>query len=620
MCGILGVVCRPKRLSEGQFSSALESLAHRGPDQSAMTRKTLGGWEVWFGHTRLAILDLSKAGAQPMERTWRGRSLSIIYNGEVYNHLQLRHQLSDFWSFESTSDTETVLAGIGSEGGAFVAQTNGMFAFAFLDEDCGELVLARDRLGQKPLYIYRESGGELIAFASELKAFAALGLSLSIDERALSFYRWLSCIPAHMTAYTECAKFPPATWGTLDLRAAKLGEFDEHLYWDPLSSMRETFEGTYEDALKQFCELFDDAVRARLLSDVPVGVFLSGGIDSSLVVASLAHIGADIKAFTVKPSDAQFDESHHAIETARYLGVESCILELKESDYTEQIQKIAWHYDEPFSGLSQVPTMAIAQKAREYVKVVLTGDGGDESFLGYPWVNYPGYLLSKRTLVAKVPFALKFVTWFLSTSIGERALKEAVEYAGFNTETLDVKLLILQRLFTSSEETLHSHLYDYFHTTSPRELLSSSDQAHLGQESMLAWCQQWYPSYDWESLKRRSIPEQLGARDLISYLRDDILVKVDRATMAYSLEARSPFLDYRVVEFAQSLPLSFKVREGRFKALLRDVLAQRVPGEVYSLPKRGFGIPFPEGLPPAHNQAASWNKYIEARWRETAGV
>lgn len=614
MCGLLGVISRPGRFTSSSFRQALNTLSHRGPDSEGISQTRINdSWEAWQGHRRLSILDLSSLGAQPMTRRFYGSQATLIYNGEIYNYADLKKDMTNDVHFLSKSDTEVLLAGMLRDGPKFLGKANGMFSLALLDEGRQQLTLARDRLGKKPLYVYRTE--DVLAFSSELKAFRSLGLPLSINERAMSYYRWLGYIPFGMTIYSECEKFPASSYQLIDFSSHTHKQNDITQYWDPLSGYANEYKYSYSTAIEQFLELLDDAVRIRLEADVPIGAFLSGGVDSSLVVSSLSKIAPSrAKAFTVKFSEPEYDESDTAITTARYLKTDLELLNLTSVDFERQVAKLAYHYDEPFSDSSQIPTMAISEAARRHATVVLTGDGGDEIFLGYPRLRYPEKLSSINRLIASVPFGTHMARTLINTTTGQRLARTALSTLGMSSSNLDSKLHRLKGALDARDPL---EIYDYVVCTQYRKLLESSDQRLISPESLFSQAQSVYPNYGWEALKNRSTQENLAALDLVTYMRDDVLVKVDRATMAYSLEARCPLLDYRIVEFGLSLPFEYKFSQGTHKRILRDALSQRMPTGIAKLVKKGFTAPLQSRLKSASNPAIAWNQMIELQWRDT---
>lgn len=620
MCGLFGIIADRGRFSREQVQSALDTIAHRGPDSSGILLNQLPfDRECWLGHRRLAILDLSPTGYQPMvgSKGERRDAYSIVFNGEIYNYESLRRELTSDWQFHSRSDTEVLLAGLANQGPSFVSKLNAMLAFAFLDLNRNSLILGRDRLGKKPLYIYKAGG--VFAFASELKPFMDLGLPLTVDEEALAYYRWLGYIPGKMTIYKECWKFPAASFATLDLGQRDLPEIKPELYWSPLAGYGRSYQGTYREAIEEFSELLDDATRIRLNSDVPIGVFLSGGIDSSLVASSLARThNHEVQAFTVRFQDTLYDESQVALDTAKQLKIKINLLDLTPDDFTRQLSRISHFYDEPFSDSSQIPTMAIAEATRQHAKVVLTGDGGDEIFIGYPRISNQATLARYLDVIQRVPKLSAGLRAFFSSSLGQKIFAKFLEFTGSSAgSNLDSKLTRLHGLLRTVDA---SFIYEGVMCIQQKEWLDSDLRALLGPQSLASSIREWYPDYGWELMESRSFQEQTAALDLVSYMRDDVLVKVDRATMAYGIEARSPLLDYRIVEFGTSLPLAFKVHGSMHKRILRDTLALRLAGDAWKLGKKGFGVPLPESLPPGPTMTARWNRYIENQWRESTPV
>ncbi|WGL60821.1 asparagine synthase (glutamine-hydrolyzing) [Pigmentibacter sp. JX0631] len=610
MCGIFGIISRPNVFNEKIVRDALNKISHRGPDDWGLEKLELKDkWDVWFGQRRLSIIDLSSAGHQPMTKFLPDNIISLCFNGEIYNFNQLKEQLKDNWKFQSGTDTEVILAGIHLLGNDFLKKLNGMLAMAFFNQNEHKITFARDRLGKKPLYIYKSK--DCIAFSSELKSIINLKLPLTINNEALEFYRWLGYIPANLTIYNECFKLSAGSYLNLDLSKNNLELENETLYWDPFIGYGRQYKHSYDEAIDEFLELLDDATKIRLVSDVPVGAFLSGGIDSSLVLSSIKKLNIpNFQSFTVQYDNKEFDESSIAIETSNNLDIPIQLLHLKESDYQNQILKIPFHYDEPFSDSSQIPTMAISEAARKFVTVVLTGDGGDEVFLGYPRFSYTKKLVIINQLTKLIPFLNKTIASSLKTKLGKILFRKILNLFSVNSTNLDSKLEKINEILSAKNEF---QLYDIILRTNPK---SKTNNPLNNFNSYFEFTKNWYPNYSWQNLDNRSIEEKFAALDLVTYLRDDVLVKVDRATMAYSLEARSPLLDYRIVEFGTSLPLHFKIQNNVYKKILRDALARRTQGKVLSMPKKGFGVPLPANLPNGSNLNSRWNLFIENEWEK----
>ncbi len=608
MCGIVALVARPGRFVEADVARAVASIHHRGPDGSGVARVHRNEhWEVFFGHARLSILDLSDAGRQPMVREDRG---AIVFNGEIYDHASLRSALVPAdWELRSRTDTEVLFASMLESPEAALRAANGMLAVALFDERAERLVLARDRLGKKPLFVYQTE--DVLAVASELKCFEALGLKLTLDETGLAHFRWLSYVPGPRSIWRECRKFEPATWASVDLRRPTLGDIEPRSFWDPLGGFTRRFSGSYADAMDQVSSLIDDATRIRLEADVPVGVFLSGGIDSSLIAASVAkQHDKHVRAFVVKAADPRLDESERALATARHLGLDVQVLPLDPARYGPLIDLVPFHFDEPHAASSQIAVMAMSEAAKRHVTVVLTGDGGDELFLGYPWIAHPRTLRVPRGLLARLPGS-RVLLRGLRTPGALPAVARLVAALGLEPRSTAKKLRILEDALDLPRSR---DVYELFMATRLRSMLSPSDRALLDPRPFFDTVRGAYPGYAWEAAIGRDMFSALSALDTVTYLRDDVLQKVDRGTMAFGLEARSPLLDYRIVELAQSLPTSFKAQRGTFKRILRDLAARVVDPALARRPKSGFGIAEPAGMPAGETPLERWNTLIEARW------
>jgi asparagine synthase (glutamine-hydrolysing) len=610
MCGIFGLVTRPGRYSEAEVRAALNTITHRGPDDFGVLRLSAAGRDVWLCQRRLSIIDLSVKGHQPMEgRSRSGAHGWLVYNGEAYNFQELQAEMQHDWRFDSASDTEVLLAGLLTKGPDFLKRVNGMLALALFDANKQTLTLARDKLGKKPLYIYQDD--ETFAFSSELKPFRALDLSLTVNRTAMSYYEWLGYIPHDMTIYRECRKLPASSY--LEFDVARAFEKDQRSvqYWDALTGFDAKFTGSYDEAIEEFLSLLDDATKLRLLADVPVGVFLSGGIDSSLVASSVQRIApGQITAFSVKFAEAEFDESEVARDTAARLGMTLELLDLGGEELARQLEKIPVHYDEPFSDSSQIPTLAISEAARKHVSVVLTGDGGDEVFLGYPRYAFLLKLERMRKLLSAIPLARGAGRKVLGSRFGERLISGLLRANGANTRKVQSSV---SRLKTILEADTIAEVYDSIMSVRPKREAFPGD-APGGQPHLFDLVRSWYPDNNWQALDGLPMQEQLGALDMLTFMRDDVLVKVDRASMAYSLEARSPLLDYRIIEFANSLPLAFKMQDGVHKRILRDALGKRLGGEITKLKKSGFDVPLPVRAEDGQDPQASWNSHVKGAW------
>jgi asparagine synthase (glutamine-hydrolysing) len=557
-----------------------DAIAHRGPDSSGVWSDEDHG--IALSHRRLAILDLSPQGHQPMVSP-SGRYV-IVFNGEVYNFRELRGELGASFHFTGTSDTEVMLAAIEAYGvEAAVRRFIGMFAFAVWDREQHRLHLVRDRLGIKPLYYGRV--GSSLAFASELKAFRALPeFSEEIDRDALALFLRHNCIPAPHSIYKGIRKLPPGTILTI---ADPIGDADAEpvAYWSARDvaerGLADPFTGSDAEATDALEELLRDAVRLRMVADVPLGAFLSGGVDSSLVVALMqAQSDRPVRTYSIGSPDPGFNEAHHAKKVAAHLGTDHTELYVTPADALAVIPKLPTLYDEPFADSSQIPTFLVSELARRDVTVSLSGDGGDELFGGYNRHTWGSRVWNaSRWMPRPLRHGIAGVLERSSPARWDRLYGsvEPLIPAGLRQQMFGYKMNKLATTLMAGDsfdlyQRLASHWFD---TRSVVIGTSGADGARAR------------PSFG----KIGDFPQQMMHFDLVSYLPDDILTKLDRASMAVSLEARVPLLDHRVVEFAWRLPLHMKIRKGQGKWLLRQVLYRHVPRGMIERPKSGFGVP-----------------------------
>lgn len=577
MCGIAGTwrADEPREVLESRARRMAAMLAHRGPDGAGVWADERAG--IALGHRRLAIVDLSPAGAQPMTSA-SGRYV-IVYNGEVYNHGDLRREAGrDGPSYRGHSDTESMLAAIDALGVAdAVRRFVGMFAFALWDREERALHLVRDRLGIKPLYYAAD--GHTILFASELKSITAdPDFDNTIDHEAAAQFLRFGYVPAPASIYRAARKLSPGTIATFFAPTQRAPEVSR--YWSAEDvarrGMEAPFTGSATEAADRLHALLREAVRTRMIADVSLGAFLSGGIDSSTVVALMQEQSPQpVRTFSIGYKSASYDESDSAARVAQHLGTAHVSLVVTPEDALAVVPRLASIYDEPFADSSQVPTLLVSQLARRHVTVALSGDGGDELFGGYNrhvwgsrvWNAIRTVPASARSLFSRAVQRIPSTAW-------DRAL-ESIPGMG-------VRL---------PGQKLHK-LAHVAQVASPAALYF----ALCAQHSVpLARTDVPPPRASWH-LPSDDLPHWMMLGDLITYLPDDILVKVDRASMACSLEARVPLLDHRVVELAWSLPLSLKIHQGRGKWILREVLSRYVPAPLVDRPKMGFGIPIGEWL------------------------
>ena len=560
------------------------TLAHRGPDDAGAWADPGAG--LAFGHQRLSIIDLSAAGHQPMVSA-SGR-LVLSYNGEIYNYRALRDELAAAGhAFQGNSDTEVLLAAIEAWGiRRALERLNGMFAFALWDRPTRTLTLARDRLGQKPVY-YGRAGGAFV-FASELKALRRHpDFDPAIDEAALALYLRFAAVPAPWSIYRGVRKLEPGHLFELDIAALRGDDLPASTpYWSAVEVARDgladPFEGPPDASVDVLDTLLRDAVRHCLEADVPLGAFLSGGIDSSTVVACMqAERTAPVRTFTIGFHEQAYDEAQWASRVARHLGTDHTELYVSTAEAQATIPRLAQIYDEPFADSSQIPTYLVSRLARERVTVTLSGDGGDELFGGY---NRYQWGRSIGQVVANVPAALRR---------GGAALARAVPPPGWDAAFATVTPLLPRRFrYRDAGQKIHK-LAELLAARDRTELyLFLLSQWHAPQAVLNCATEPATTVHDaarWPALG--GYVEDMMALDATGYLPNNILVKLDRASMAVSLESRVPLLDHRLFAFAWRLPPAVRFRDGRTKWPLRQVLRRYLPDALIERPKMGFGVP-----------------------------
>lgn len=585
------MLCPSDRFSESRVKDAIGSLTHRGPDASALHTSMVEGRDLWLGHTRLAILGLGESGAQPLVDDQD----AITFNGEIYNFIELSSQ---YQIEPSKSDTRILFEGWRKFGADFLRNINGMAAAVLFRKQNSTLEIFRDHCGKKPVYIYR--GEDVCAIASEIKAFRRLGLTLTRSEVAIESYNAFGYIPAQMSAYREVTKFPAGHLGILDIKSLTL---TKNLIFQPFSGYATQFKGSFLEAKEEFWSLFKESVRLRLRADVPVGLFLSGGVDSTLVACALKELGHSTHAFTVNVNSAKYNEANVAVQTAGALDIPISVVDLTPEVFVKHRHDYPHCFDEPFADISSLGMLALSRAASNEVKVVLTGDGGDESFIGYPSTGYP-HRFRSANLLSYLPLPEGVSRRAMSSTFGRKAMAILTKSVGRNPTTLDEKLYFAWLMMTQASV---ESSYAAFRS---KPWTVNFNPWTFYRES--------YPQYEWDSLVERAIPERLSALDFVSYMRDGVLVKVDRTTMWYGIEARSPFLDRHLIHFAQSLPVSFKTSDGVFKRILRSVVSDRLP-EIGHLPKRGFGVPLLDANP-IQNEYRDWQSQSLREWEETFEV
>jgi len=569
MCGIAGI--RGNSVNEVLLKEMASVIRRRGPDESNIwIDKSLN---LGFSHTRLSIVDLTNAGSQPFVS--KCKNFILIFNGEIYNHTNLRDelmQLSPTLSFEGHSDTETLMNCIQILGlRKTLTKLNGMFAFALFDKKNETLNLCRDRFGEKPLY-YGFLGGEFV-FGSSLKIFSKHPkFKSAIDSDSVFNFLQMSYVPENKSIFKNIYKLPPGSW--LALKQSS-NQFKIEKYF----SATNIFESPSAIDFDQFSEseiiekidsILSDSVRLRMMSDVPIGAFLSGGYDSTAICLKLTEqTSTKIKTFSLGYDDHRYDETPKSDLIAKYLGTDHTKIILNEQDVLLNIDKVTKSFDEPFADASQIPTYFVTKLASENVKVILSGDGGDEVFSGYNrykfgpkiWQILKFFPLPLRKILSHI------LTKIPLSGIDDKAIKR-------NYYLLANKIQKLANILNSrNQKELYMSIVSIIQLSD--NILKSSKSLNLFDEEL----------YSAEFINK------INLSDIKSYLPDDILVKLDRVTMFNSIEGRAPFLDHRLVELVLSLPYSLKNKQGIAKYLLRKVVHKKVPSELMYQTKRGFGIP-----------------------------
>ena len=587
MCGIAGALSNYKQFVEPTVISEMsKAMINRGPDSSGVWHDELSG--ITLGHQRLAILDISSAGHQPMVSK-SGRYV-ISFNGEIYNHLKLRSEIE--LQFEGlvwvgTSDTETLLECFdqwGIEG--TLKQIEGMFAIALWDKKLNKLTLIRDRFGEKPIY-YGWQGDDTnraFIFASELKALKRHpAFSKQIEAAGVFSLCKYGFIPQPLSIYKNIFKLAPGTSLSVSLDSQ---DATITTYWSSVqvanSQLDKKFSGTKEDAVTKLSQLLEDSVRGAMLSDVPVGVFLSSGIDSTLIAALMQkNSHAKLTAFTIGFDDVNYDESIQAIKISEHLGLNHHVLKVTPEMMIGVMQELPYIYDEPFADSSQIPTYLISKFASNYVKVCLTGDGGDELFCGYSRHNNSN---AQKLITLNI-----FARW-LKSFLAKYLLKiSPIQLNWFATK------------FNKQYQNIGEKIHKFAYAIQADSELEYYDRLLSFESEKLPFLKnvfvgKFISNQDIELLKNFGFTDQMTLLDTIYYLPNDILTKVDRASMSVSLETRAPFLNKRLFEFATSLPLHMKYKNKVSKLVLRQLLDRFVPLRLMEGPKKGFSIPLADWL------------------------
>jgi asparagine synthase (glutamine-hydrolysing) len=593
MCGFVGYLgsgITSKIHGERVLQRMADTIAHRGPDSAGYWLDT--EQHIGLGHRRLSIVDLSSAGHQPMRS--ESHRYVIAFNGEIYNHLELRKELHDSGAvinWRGTSDTETLLAGFDAWGiRGMVERAIGMFALAVWDRKNRTLTLARDRIGEKPVYYGWQGHGDHAAFlfGSELKGLKAhLAFEGTVNRDALCLQLRHNYIPAPHSIYKGIFKLMPGTLLTVSMNQREPAVSP---YWSMTEAAERgvdnSFTGNDHEVVDTLEFLLMDAVRKQMMADVPLGAFLSGGVDSSTVVALMqAQTSRQVKTFTIGFHEDEFNEAKHAKAVATHLGTDHTELYVTANEARDVIPHLPTLYDEPFSDSSQIPTFLVSQLARQHVTVALSGDAGDELFCGYTryvrtasvWEKLAATPMPFRWLAAKGLTSISPQSWNSLAGTVKRYLPLSAQSANIG-DKLHKGAKVLN---SKTCDALYLNLTSHWH--SPESIvIGGIEPSTLANDRP--------PLHGLDNIQRAM------AVDMLTYLPECILTKVDRAAMGVSLETRVPFLDHRVVELAWRLPQSMKLRDGQTKWALRQVLYRHVPKPLIERPKMGFGVPIADWL------------------------
>ena len=586
MCGINGFYSN----SKSKFNNIIEkmnyAISHRGPDSNGSWSDQKSG--IVLGHQRLSIIDLSVAGSQPMQSN-SGRFI-ITYNGEIYNHIEIRKELelSRYnLNWQGTSDTETLLEAIDFWGiEKALMKIEGMFSFGLWDKKNSSLTLVRDRMGEKPLYYGWQGDGEnkVFLFGSELKSLKVHPeFKNQINRDAIALQLRHNCIPAPYSIYKDIYKLLPGHY--LELKETDLNRAlipHSKCYWSltdtAIDGKKNQLKLDPIEIKKNLEKYLNLSVKKQMMSDVPIGAFLSGGIDSSFIVSKMQlYSNTPIKTFTIGFSEEEYSEAKYAKKIAQYLGTDHSELYVSSNKAMDVIPKLPNIYDEPFSDSSQIPTYLVAEIAKQNVKVALSGDGGDELFCGYN-----RHIISNKfkNIYHFMPFFIKKI---LSSGIQSLSPKSwdniskffpaFKNYSNFGDKIYKIANLLEAKKLDDLYLILSSHWQN------PNEAVTYSKELET-------FITKYRPSLD-----NFNIQEQMMVLDCITYLADDLLVKVDRASMSTSLETRAPFLDHKLIEYVWTIPHSLKFRNGQGKFILKEILNQYVPKHLTEKPKMGFAVP-----------------------------
>ena len=558
MCGIAGFCDFTKKSTKKNLTSMTDVIDYRGPDDSGYSFYEESSYHIGLGHRRLSIMDLSKHGHQPMSYN----QYEIIYNGEVYNFKEIRETLLlEGYNFGSESDTEVILKAYDKWGVDAVDRFIGMFSIAIYDKKEERITLIRDRIGKKPLYYTLND--RYFLFASELKSFMEYPyFNKEIDTHALNLFLYHGYIIAPYSIFKETYKLEAGRYLEFDLKSRTI---DIHTYWsiEEIFKERQIFHSDENTIIDGLEEVITSAVNYRMISDVPIGSFLSGGYDSTLISALMQQLSTKpIDTFTIGFNEEKFNEAEHAKEVATYLKTNHHELYLPIKDASDLIADIPKYYDEPFADSSQIPTMLVSKLAKEKVTVTLSGDGGDELFCGY-----------SRYDTAKNYQKHKQIS---------RLYRTVNKILPLDRLALNLNPKLIKLNYLNSDDNIINHKY----------LLATYYLKGLVKESPYQIDKRYFNILKLSD----NIQEKYMLQDMVTYLPENILTKVDRASMAYSLESRTPILDHRVIEYSMRVPHRLKYKNGDKKYLLKSLTHRYVPKKIMDRPKQGFGVPIHEWL------------------------
>lgn len=553
MCGICGFISK-NNIGEELLTQMRDTMKHRGPDDAGQKIIQFNGYYIGLAHRRLSIIDLSVNGHQPM--CSKNNDIIVVYNGEIYNYQEIKNKIPEY-SYKSNTDTEVILASYEKQGTKFINNCNGMFAIALFDKNKGILYLIRDRMGQKPLYYYND--GETVIFASELKSLMSYpNIDLKINKDILGRYLVKQCIISPDTIFNNVYKVSPGEIVSINIVQKETLVLEKKQYWNInhlYSSYKNSYKGSYQKAKKELKEAIINSINYRMIADVPVGILLSGGYDSSIVAALAQNNSKDIiKTYSIGILNSPLDEAGFAKKIADYIGTEHHELYISKDEMLAMIREIPKYYDEPFADSSQIAVMIVSRLAKMDVTVVLTGDGGDELFAGYP-IYREEKIAQKVDLIGQFLFKLK--TYF---------------------PRMYNKFPFVVHMIAENSNRISKTQFNYkIKVDIARKMLGNISRVSENyDESMI-------PSHDW-SIKRMLLDSQ-------TYLPDDLHCKVDRASMMFSLEARSPFMDINLIELALSMPQKFKLKGKKGKRILKDLSWELLPKDILNRPKKGFEVP-----------------------------